>query len=146
MNIFDLLELTQAKAILSKIRPNESSVWRGIMREYSKTFHVPLTEVPKLDPEEVLLNLYENQMDSLDLDEDKDFNRLMEKLYLLDDPEYDAQRDRDEEAANLLILEEENQKIAEKALKKKSKEVKKELPLSGGLNLAYLADNQKEEG
>ena len=146
MNIFDILEHAHSKALLNKLKPDEDAIWRGMLRKYSKTFNVSKIEAAKIDPEEIALDLYENQLDDLDLDDERDFSRFMDRLYTLDDPNYDAEHDKEEEAANQKILDEENEKIAKKALKKTKEEPKKELPKQGGINLGYLADQQNNEG
>lgn len=148
MDVFSLLELAQARAIFNKLKPTEASVWRGVMREYSRSFSTPLHEVIKLDPEVVLLNLYEYQFDALDLEEDADFNRLMDTLHKLEDPDYDANHDKEEEEYNKKAVLEEEERLKKKALKKKVpvEDKPKELPKAGGINLGYLANNPKDEG
>ena len=148
MNIFDILEHAHSKALLNKLVPDEAAIWRGMLRKYSKTFNISIIDAEKMNPEDIALALYENQLDDLDLDDDRDFSLFMDRLYTLDDPNYDAEHDKEEEAANQKILDEENEKIAKKALKKANPkaEPKKELPKQGGINLNYLSKQQETEG
>jgi len=145
------MELAKLKAIQSKLTPDSFSVWRKIEREYSKTFFTPLHEVSKLDPEIILLNLYEDQLGSFDLDEDKDLQSILDNLYTIENPEYDANREKEEEEYNRQAVKEEEERQAKIKAKKNTShknapEVKKELPKSGYVNLAYLADNAEKEG
>jgi hypothetical protein len=143
--MFEIANVAQAKAINNKLQPTEESFWRSVMREYSTLFHVPLSEVKNLDPEDVLLNVYEHQYESIDVDDDSQFNKLMNVLYKLEDPNFDEKHELEEQEANRKILEEEERMIAEKAAKKRAKlEAKKEAPKGGGINLSYLADSSNE--
>ena len=152
-HLYDIMELSKLKAINSKLSPNDESVWRSVLRDYSITFSTPLHLVSQLPPGEILLAIYENQLETLNLDEEKDLQVVLDSLYTIEDPSYDRNREADELAYNKKAEQEEEERIAKKAAKKAAKEntsEKKEpaleLPKAGGINLAYLADNADGEG
>jgi hypothetical protein len=154
IHLFELMELQKLKAISTKFQPTEESIWRSIKREYSKTFSVSLLEVSNLDPEEILLDLYEDQLDGADLDDEKLLQRILDNLYRIEDPDYDDKKEQEEKLANERILKEEEElqkkKVAKKAAKLKNTSVKKEpvqeISNAGGINLSYLAENAESEG
>ena len=144
--VYELIEIAKLKAILSKLQPDEAFTWRSIEREYSKTFHTPLHEVRKLDPEEVMLALCEDGLERFNTDEESELQAVLDNLYSIEDPEYDRKRDEEEIAYNEQAVREEEEKLRKKELKKKAKETPaKELPKSGGINLSYLSENSDNE-
>jgi hypothetical protein len=149
LNVYDLMNLAEAKAILGKLSPDEHTTWRTIERNYSKIFFTPLHEVHKLDPEFVLLSLYENNIQDKNLDEDSELNDLLTRLNKLTNPDFDAAFEADEEEYNRQAVKEEENKQAKKAAKKAAKVRKNSkpecLPKSGGINLEYLAQDEKNE-
>lgn len=149
MNIYDLVDLAEATALDSKLNPTEESTWRSIERLYSKMFSTPLHLVSTLDPLEVIIALEENKFDSLNIQDDEDLNKILDRLYSLQDPEYDANREKEEEEYNKQAVKEEEQRLAKIAAKnaKKTEQANPAVdPKKGGINLAYLAQNQENEG
>lgn len=120
-------------------------------------FSTPLAEVMKLEPMDVMINVFEHQLEDVDVDEN--LEKLMEMIGSLQDPEY-AKHKRDEfkqfikesEKEEELRQKEgrpihkalvgENNVSAKKTLLKKTPLSGKKLPHSGGINLSYL---EKEE-
>ena len=88
----DLLDTCQAEAIANKLSPTESSIWRSLARSYSKLFSTPLHLVLNMDSEHVILNVYEYQLKDLDEDKIENLEHLMETIYTIEDPDYDAKK------------------------------------------------------
>lgn len=154
MNIFELSEYVLVKSIHDKLLPDQLSAWRYICRDYSITFSTPLHLVETLDPEFILTHLHERNLDKRNLDDDEHLNSLLETLNAIEDPEYDAKRNAEEELANELIVRQDAERRRLKELKKKkeaaikaNKEEKpKELPKQGSVNLSYLSNMADKEG
>jgi hypothetical protein len=149
MNVFELSEHALLKALTDKLLPTEESSWRFICREYSETFHTPLYVVETLDPEKVLLALHEKKLDSRNMDEDADLNVVVEAINSINDPNYDSARDKLEREWNESIALNRST-LVDKSIPKntidKKEKPPKTLPVSGGVNFAYLLDNQENEG
>lgn len=89
----DLIDLCRAQSIANALYGGEDATWRYICREYSRTFHTPLHIVKQLEPEEVILEFFSNQMDDVKADDQLD--SLLDQIYTLEDPNY-AKEVRDE--------------------------------------------------
>jgi hypothetical protein len=88
MNLYDLIEYAQVKAILNALDPTQESIWRIKCREYSELFSTPLhVVVNDLDPVFVLQQLYEYQFNPSIVD--SELPELLEKLNKIKDPNYD---------------------------------------------------------
>lgn len=147
INFKDLLDACQALALSAKLEPNEEAVWRSICRSYSKKFNTPLHVVLTLDPEHVILNHYEEQLEDIDAEEQAE--QLLDIIYGLEDPEYEQQKR--EELDSFIKEAEEQEKERIKAGRPIHKALKdelpkfdkpKELPKSGGINLSYLESEE----
>jgi hypothetical protein len=90
MDFKELTEYCQAVALMSKILPDEGAVWRYICRKYSAKFSTPLDQVQIMDPEHVILNVYEEQLDELNLEQN--LENFLDMIYTLEDPAYEAQK------------------------------------------------------
>ena len=90
MEFQDFTDYCQAAALAYKLVPDSTSYWRKVCREYSRKFNTPLHEVYLLDPEMVLTTYYEDQLDSVDLDERTE--DLLDAVYGMLDPEYEKQK------------------------------------------------------
>lgn len=151
MKLSDLVEFCQAEALAAKLVPDDASIWRKICRDYSKKFMTPLTEVHKLSPEFVLTSIYEEQLDAQNVDEA--LEDLLDAVYTLEDPEYEAEKEQQlSDFIDTIEAEEEERvkkgKPIHPGMKEESTlvpktEQKKELPTSGYLNLSYLEDEEK---
>ncbi len=152
---FDLLVQTvRAEAIAFKLYPNLESMWRYYCRLYSQKFYTPLLQVLELDPEHVLLNVMESNMDDKDVVEQ--IEEMMDKIYSIEDPEYDAKlrNEQDDFDRRAEEEEEDRQRLGkplhkslagspfEKKVLKKEPEQVKETPSQGFIDLSYL---DKEE-
>lgn len=155
MNIFELSDLAELRAIESKFNRTEDSMWRDIERQYSIKFYTPLHQVSELDPLFILQALFESKYDSLSLSEDADLNSLLDRLYTIQDPSYDIEAEKAELEYNKLAEKEEEERIAKLAAKKKKKEATQKItsekkspidPVNGGVDLSYLASLQETEG
>lgn len=146
----DLIETFKASAICTALVPTEDSLYRNFCRRYSIAFHTPLHLVQKLEPEFVILNVFEHEMDSMNVDEN--LEDLLEMIYQIEDPSYDskAEEDLSEFAALAQIEEDERIKHGRKIgykmpiEKPHPKEELPEPPAQGSVNLAYLQDNENE--
>lgn len=85
----DLLDYCQAEAIANKLSPTEASVYRAVCRSYSKMFHTPLIQVLAMDPEHVILEVYEEQLDSVDDDKYENLEKMLDTILTIEDPEYE---------------------------------------------------------
>lgn len=93
MELKDLFDACRMEAIVSKLEPTYESTWRKMCRSYSKKFSTPLQDVLKMDPEHVVLNYYEDDMEDVDV-EDK-IDKILDLIYSTEDPDYDAQKETD---------------------------------------------------
>ena len=152
MNLFELSDLAELRAIDSKLNRTEDSIWRYYERQYSEKFHTPLHQVSELEPLFILQALFESQFDSLSLSEDGELNSLLDRLYSIQDPNYDAEAEKAELEFNKKAEEEEEERLAKLAAKKKKKQKnasEKKSPIdkkNGGIDLSYLASLQETEG
>lgn len=120
-------------------------------REYAETFHTPLHDVVKLDPEFVLRHIYENKYSHSEVNgELEDF---LEKLYQFKDPSYQRITNEETEALVDAVL---NKELKRAGLQKETignkpvpqKEAKEPAkPKSGGMKFDDLeAQESKAEG
>lgn len=158
MTFAELMEYCRSEALANRVVPTNESIYRQFCRSYSKKFNTPLAEVEAMEPLDVVRHVYEDNYESFDLEERTE--DALEELYSLSDPEYAAQKkDQLDEFMERALVEEE-QRLAEdrpihKAIRQevtlpkgtsvKAPPTEKKLPQSGGINLAYL-ENEDIEG
>jgi hypothetical protein len=156
---YEILEYCKANAIANTLQPNEVYIWRKLCRDYSKKFNEPLTEVMEMNPEHILTAIFEDQLDSYNVEEN--IEDLVDKIYSMENPEYEKEKEDElkqfiEDAETLEKERIKNRKPIHKALKdevslrdtsEKSYLDKKNKPASGSINLEYLEklDNEKGE-
>lgn len=88
--IKELIEYCRVQALLSVLSPTENTFWRTVTRRYSKMFHVPLPEVRKMNPEDVIMEVFEEQLDGVDhVEHIEDF---LEQIYTLENPAYSVKK------------------------------------------------------
>lgn len=151
----ELLDYCQVEAINNKAGPTEDSVWRSIARTYSKLFNTPLHVVLNdLVPEEVILNVYEYQLDNLDINKFENLQELYEIVCKIEDPNYETkvEEELDEFVEQAEREEEERVKygksipgVSKKTLLGKKEPETEKLPTQGSINLEYLAKLDGEE-
>lgn len=158
IDLQELLYYCQAEAIANKMNPNEASVYRSICRSYSEKFHTPLTLVMELDPEHVILNVYESQAEDMKIDDYQRLESIMDTLLMMEDPNYEAKKkDKQAEYDRQAELEEEERIKSGKAVhpslqkdlnRKKisgnSEEPEEKKPTGGSVNLDYLSRQDSE--
>lgn len=93
MEFQELLDYCQSQAIASAVAPDEDSIWRSLCRTYSKTFHTPLNEVMAMSPRHVVLSVYEEQIEALDLDKYENLEKLQDTIMNILDPNYEAEKE-----------------------------------------------------
>lgn len=147
MGLQELIDSCQAMALVHKFEPDEISVYRSYCRKYSKTFHTPLHQVLKMDPEHVILSVYEDRLSEVDIEENTE--ELLDMINSLADPEYEKQQKEEIDRFVEQVEEEEKQRIAKgkpihPALKDENETAIKSLPKSGGINLSYLEDDDNK--
>jgi len=144
----ELLEYCQAEAIANKFAPTEVSVWRALCRTYSEKFHTPLVQVLEMDPEHVILNVYEAQSESLDTDDYQKLEHIMDTLQTIKDPEYERVKMNEQAEFDRRAEEEEAERIKagrpvyqgkSKSLFKKDQAPEDQKPTGGSINLDYLS-------
>jgi hypothetical protein len=149
----ELLEYCQVEAISSKVSPTEESVWRSLCRDYSIKFHTPLMDVLLLDPEHVVLNVYELQAETMDTDDYQRLERIMDTLLGIEDPNYEAKKNKEQEEFDRQAELEEEERIKagrpvyqpkKKTLLKNDEVTQKKLPTGGMVNLDYLSKQDSE--
>lgn len=149
----ELLDFCQAEAIANKLRPTEDSVWRAICRSYSKMFHTPLVDVLDMDPEHVVLHVYEEQLDEVDDDKYENLEKMLDTILTIEDPEYERIKNErlEEDIAKYEAEEEERirlNKPIHPALAKPGPldaptDLPPEAPKSGSIDLSYLEDEDE---
>lgn len=109
----DLLDYCQAEAIANKLSPTEASMYRAICRTYSRLFHTPLAQVQAMDPEHVILEVYEDQLESLDEDKYENLEKMLDTILAIEDPEYERVKNEklDEDIAKYEAEEEERVRL-----------------------------------
>lgn len=149
----DLLEYCQALAIANKMNPTEDSTWRSLCRDYSEAFHTPLYLVLEMDPEHVILNVYEKQAEGMDIEDYNKLEHILDTLRTIEDPNYEAVKNKEQEEFDRKAEEEEEQRVKEnrpvyvpkkKSLFGKASPPEKKLPTGGSINLDYLAKQDSE--
>lgn len=154
MEFKELLEFCQAEAIANRMSPTEASVWRGLCRTYSEKFHTPLAQVLEMDPEHVILNVYEAQSENLDTEDYQKLEHIMDTLQTIKDPEYERAKAGEQAEFDRRAEEEEAKRIAagrpvyqgkKKTLFKKDETPEDKKPTGGSINLDYLSQQDSEE-
>ena len=95
MEFKELTDYCQLLAVLTKLEPNAESVWRSICRSYSTKFNTPLHLCldGQIDPETILLNLYEDELEGKDPEEI--IESLLDLVYRIEDPEYEQSKEEE---------------------------------------------------
>lgn len=156
MNFEEILDVASAEAIACQLEPTDASTWRKICRSYSKKFNTPLPQVLTLNPEDVALHVFEDNLDERG-DEDNLIEHLLDLIYGMSDPEYAAKREEEMEEFLKNVTEEEAERIREgrpihPALRKDNQPVSlvnnepstEGLPKSGFVNLSHLDKDDNE--
>lgn len=158
MDLLDLINTTIAVAIQGKLTTNEEYFYRKICRFYSKTFNTPLDQVFNLDPYLVFLAYYEESTDKFDLDTDEDVQNMLDKIYGIEDPNYNKAKEENLEHFIKQIETNNEKKIkkaqkksepidsSEKSLLENEQTVTDNLPRGGLINLSYLEKLDNESG
>jgi len=160
MSFRELIETCQSIALADRLIPSDEANWHYFCREYSKTFHTPLHEVLKMQPEFICTTMFSESFAKLDLEEQMD--DITDIIGSLSDPEYDIKRERAYREEMRKIVEEENLRLEsgeavhpslekDKAIiapPNESNEEFKEPPKSGGINMNLIRQlqNQDKEG
>jgi hypothetical protein len=154
LTLSDLIDFCRAEALAGKLYPTEESEYRWFCREYSKTFHTNLPLVQKMEPEHVILTVLENGLDSYRLRKYEDFEKVIEQLRRLEDPNYDATKIKefDDFASSIEQWEanrvKENGPIPVKRGKSTEQQLlekdAKKLPSQGFVDLSYLEHSEDE--
>lgn len=149
----NILEFCQAEAIANKMAPNEASIWRSICRTYSTLFHTPLAKVLELDPEHVILNVYEAQSENLDIEDYQKLEHIMDTLQTIKDPEYERAKAGEQAEFDRRAEEEEAKRIAagrpvyqgkKKNTFQKTEAPEEKKPTGGSIDLSYLSKVDSE--
>jgi hypothetical protein len=141
-----LLNSLQTQAIANKLSPTEVSLWRSMCREYSQKFHTPLHLVLEMAPEDVVINIYESQLEPINARKWENLERILETLSMIEDPDYDTKKEKKLQDEIATMEREEEERLEKKTLKslsKKSlleKEETKDLPKEGFVDLSYFKD------
>jgi hypothetical protein len=154
MEFKELLDFCQAEAIANKMSPTEASVWRGFCRTYSEKFHTPLAKVLEMDPEHVILNVFESQSENLDIEDYQKLEHIMDTLQTIKDPEYERAKAGEQAEFDRRAEEEEAKRIAagkpvyqgkKKNTFQKTEASEDKKPTGGMVNLDYLSQSDSEE-
>ena len=142
----ELLQYCKVKAIADSLSPTEESIWRNACRFYSKRFNTPLKEVLKMDPEHILLNNFEEQLNEIDLEENID--SILEQIYRIENPNYEEDQEKDVQEFIKKVEDSEkktkkinkNNELTEKTLLKNNNEQEKKMPMGGSVDFSSLKD------
>lgn len=134
----ELLQYCKAKAIADLLSPTEESVWRDACRTYSENFNTPLHVVLKMDPEHILLNNFEKQLE--DVDVDKSVEELLESVYKIENPNYMEEQEQELQDYIDKVVEEE--KHSKKTLLKKEEVAPQNTPSGGSVDFSDLRDEE----
>lgn len=152
----DVLDYCQAEAIAGKFSPTEDSVYRSICRSYSKTFHAPLYEVYSLPVAEVVLAVYEDQLENVDFSKFENLEQVHEEILEIINPDYRKEKESKLEKDIEMYEREEEERIksgkavhpslakksSEKTLSENPVDNNQNLPTGGMINLDYLSDEE----
>ena len=168
MSFKNLIDYCSAKALANSMEPTEESVWNALCREYSTKFHTRLDVVMNdLDPELVVLQVYESRLENVDHEEN--LEQILDSIYTLENPEYSKDKAAEQQVFDEQAEKEEEERLergeslfkhlSSRSVKNRAKEKKEvakkvtpkpsKLPKSGGLNmekLAHLAEEEEEGG
>ena len=111
----ELVKYCQLKAIADALYPTYESFYRSVCRSYSRNFHVPLPDVEKLDPENVLSAYFENEIEGIDIEEH--LPDLLEKIYTIEDPDYIKKQDENLDDIAAMVEKREQERLANKSKK-----------------------------
>jgi hypothetical protein len=151
MDFKDLLDYCKAEAIANTISTNEISVWRGLCRSYSQKFATPLHLCldGTIDPEAIILAEFEDQL--CGFKEEDHLESILDEIYALEDPEYEAEKRKDledfmekaerEEAERLRLGKPIHRAMKEETTLQKGP-IEEPKRTGGSINLSYL---EKEE-
>lgn len=153
LHLADIIEFCQVEAVANRIDPTAVARWRRFCRDYSQTFHTSYHLVLEMDPEFVILAVLEQQLDEVDPVEK--IHDLMDRIYSIEDPNYEASKERELQDFIKDAEEEEEERIKDNKpiyvpKKKAAKPAepakpKKELPKSGFVDLSYLAKEEEDQ-
>jgi hypothetical protein len=149
----DVVDYCRAEAIASKLFPTLESSWRAFCRQYSKTFHTPLHDVMDLDPEFVMLAVFEEGYSSKNMANRDDAAYIIEEFRRMEDPNYDATQAQEfEDFAEGIEEWEDFRQSVKSPIPKKGQQVEaskpeepKETPKQGFIDLSYLEDSDDEK-
>lgn len=160
MDFKELLDYCKAQAILNTLEGSELSVWRNICRSYSRKFATPLHmclngDIPM---EDILLAEFEDQLS--DFDEEKDLDSVLDKIYALEDPEYEKEKANElEEFIDKAEAEEEERlkkgkpihssmknEPSLKTLPENAPKLEENKPTRGGVDLSYMESEENPYG
>lgn len=154
MEIEELLSYCQITAIHNRLLPDAQALYRKFCRQYSKKFYTPLPQVMELDSIHVIQSVYEDSLENMDLEDDEDVAAILERILMLEDPNYEAVSEEDLQDFIDEAEQEEEERVdtglsLHKALLKKEApkapaQAPKELPKNGGINLSYLSESKNE--
>lgn len=143
----EILEVCQAQAISDKLTPNEISIWRKLCRSYSKKFHTPLYLVEKMDVEHVILNVYEDQLDTINHRKWENLQQLLEAIYSIEDPNYESNKEKklEDDIARYEAEEEERQKkkSSKKVILRPEQQENENIPKGGFVDLSGLQNEEE---
>ena len=112
MDFYTLLELSQLRAIEAAINPSSDSIFRIKARQYSVTYHTPLSEVMQMDPLTVMQALEEEKYNISTFEEDPE--GLLDQLYKIKDPNYSKMSKEDTENLVDAVLNKELKRLSKK--------------------------------
>lgn len=158
ISLREIIDVCRVEAIVSRISVSEESEWRAFCRYYSENFHTALHIVLVMEPEFVIKHCFEHKLQNVDVLEK--MTELMNEVYVIEDPEYEAttspdlaefiaKAEADEVArvkAGKPVHKNKNKKFDEASLIPETpKELPPNLPKEGFVNLGYFAKQNKEE-
>jgi len=140
----ELMQYCRIRAIENTLMPTEESTYRSLCREYSQKFHVSLPQVYLLDPEHVMGEVFEAQLEEIDIE--GNLEAILDQIYTLEDPEYQSEKEKELEDFIEMAEAEEEERIKQgkpihKAIKKALLETTlppEVVPTRGSVNFGEL--------
>lgn len=153
INLRDLIDYCKAEAVAAKFYQTETADWRWFCRQYSKMFFTPLHLVKTLSPEEVVLAVFEEQLEKFDLSKVEDLQALTEQVRRLEDPDYDENQERELQEFISAAEQFEEARLDQgkpvpslnRRIQKVAEQAQTAPPKQGMINLDYLSKQDQEE-
>jgi len=143
MSFSSLLEYCKVAALKDLLAPTEETVWKSITRVYSERFHVPLPQVRQMNPEEVISEVFEVELEGTDPIDN--IENILDQIYTIEDPAYKVQKEENMEVFIKKTEKKEQKRLLsdkEKELFNREKLRPKNKPTGGSVDFSHLKNEK----